>query len=68
MTIDTAHTGHHPAETDAEIAARHAVVAAVARAQRDEDVDGFTTPMYVMTKEDGRWLLTANQNTPIVED
>ncbi|MFF0529645.1 SgcJ/EcaC family oxidoreductase [Nocardia amikacinitolerans] len=24
------------------------------------------TPMYVMAKENGRWLLTANQNTPIV--
>ncbi|WP_063129397.1 SgcJ/EcaC family oxidoreductase [Nocardia fusca] len=142
MTIDTAHTGHHPTDTDSEIAALHAVVAAVARAQRDEDVEGFTrlfrddaiwttghgkrlygraavaeftarvlpgatahghatyevehilflrpdvaavkvrqryfttageldsegTPMYVMTKEDGRWLLTANQNTPIVAD
>jgi uncharacterized protein (TIGR02246 family) len=142
MTIDTAHTGHLPTDTDSEIAALHAVVAAVARAQRDEDVEGFTrlfrddaiwttghgkrlygraavaeftarvlpgatahghatyevehilflrpdvaavkvrqryfttageldsegTPMYVMTKEDGRWLLTANQNTPIVAD
>jgi uncharacterized protein (TIGR02246 family) len=142
MTIDTSHTGHRPTDTDSEIAALHAVVAAVARAQRDEDVEGFTrlfrddaiwttghgkrlygraavaeftarvlpgatahghatyevehilflrpdvaavkvrqryfttageldsegTPMYVMTKEDGRWLLTANQNTPIVAD
>lgn len=142
MTIETAHTGHTPTDPDSEIAALHAVVAAVARAQRDEDVDGFTglfrddaiwttghgrrlygraavaeftarvlpgatthghatydvehilflrpdvaavkvrqryfttageldsegTPMYVMTKEDGRWLLAANQNTPIVED
>ncbi|MGA6207931.1 SgcJ/EcaC family oxidoreductase [Nocardia testacea] len=142
MTIETAHTGHRPADSDTETAALHAVVAAVARAQRDEDVEGFValfredaiwttghgkrlygraavaeftarvlpgatahghatyevehilflrpdvaavkvrqryfttageldsegTPMYVMTKEDGRWLLTANQNTPIVED
>ncbi|MEU4842637.1 SgcJ/EcaC family oxidoreductase [Nocardia testacea] len=142
MTIETAHTGHRPADIDTETAALHAVVAAVARAQRDEDVEGFAalfredaiwttghgkrlygraavaeftarvlpgatahghaayevehilflrpdvaavkvrqryfttageldsegTPMYVMTKEDGRWMLTANQNTPIVED
>jgi hypothetical protein len=26
------------------------------------------TPMYVVSKEDGRWLLTANQNTPIVAE
>jgi uncharacterized protein (TIGR02246 family) len=26
------------------------------------------TPMYVVAKEDGRWLLTANQNTPVVTD
>ncbi|MFQ6230506.1 SgcJ/EcaC family oxidoreductase [Nocardia sp. NPDC002869] len=32
------------------------------------DLDSEGTPMYVMTKEDGHWLLTANQNTPIVED
>ncbi|MGK8525249.1 SgcJ/EcaC family oxidoreductase [Nocardia asteroides] len=25
------------------------------------------SPMYVMSKEDGRWLLTANQNTPVVD-
>ncbi|MET8797994.1 SgcJ/EcaC family oxidoreductase [Nocardia sp. NPDC004568] len=141
MTLETAHTGHRPADIDTETAALHAVVAAVARAQRDEDVEGFValfredaiwttghgkrlygraavaeftarvlpgatahghatydiehimflrpdvaavkvrqrylttagdldsegTPLYVMTKEDGRWLLTANQNTPIVE-
>jgi uncharacterized protein (TIGR02246 family) len=26
---------------------------------------GEGTPMYVMSKEDGRWRLTANQNTPV---
>jgi uncharacterized protein (TIGR02246 family) len=26
---------------------------------------GEGTPMYVMSKEDGRWRLTANQNTPM---
>jgi uncharacterized protein (TIGR02246 family) len=30
------------------------------------DLDGEGTPLYVMTKEDDRWLLTANQNTPVV--
>jgi uncharacterized protein (TIGR02246 family) len=24
------------------------------------------SPMYVMTKEEGRWMLTANQNTPVI--
>jgi uncharacterized protein (TIGR02246 family) len=32
----------------------------------DEAYEG--SPMYVMTKEDGRWLLTANQNTVVVSD
>ncbi|MBF6164803.1 SgcJ/EcaC family oxidoreductase [Streptomyces gardneri] len=32
------------------------------------DLDREGTPMYVMSKEDGRWVLTANQNTPIVTD
>lgn len=32
-----------------------------------DPVEGEGTPMYVMTKEDGVWLLTANQNTPVVE-
>jgi uncharacterized protein (TIGR02246 family) len=45
-------------------------VAAVKVRQRYHDVDGHLesegTPMYVLTKEDGRWLLTANQNTPVV--
>ena len=142
MTIETAQSGHSPIDSDAATAAIHAVVTAVARAQADEDVDGFValfradaiwttghgkrlygraaiadftarvlpgatahghatyevehilfvrpdvaavkvrqryfgtageltgegTPMYVMTEEDGRWVLTANQNTPIVED
>ncbi len=26
------------------------------------------TPLYVMTKEDGRWMLTAGQNTPVVTE
>jgi uncharacterized protein (TIGR02246 family) len=29
---------------------------------------GEGTPMYVMSKEDGRWLLTANQNTGVAAD
>ncbi|MEV0294138.1 SgcJ/EcaC family oxidoreductase [Nocardia sp. NPDC050710] len=33
-----------------------------------EPTGGIGTPMYVMSKEDGRWLLTANQNTQVVED
>ena len=28
--------------------------------------DTAGTPMYVVAKEEGRWLLTANQNTPVV--
>ncbi|UGT69378.1 SgcJ/EcaC family oxidoreductase [Nocardia gipuzkoensis] len=31
-------------------------------------LDSEGTPMYVMSKEDGRWLLTANQNTPVLAD
>ena len=29
---------------------------------------GEGTPMYVMSKEDGRWRLTANQNTGVAAD
>ena len=29
---------------------------------------GEGTPMYVVSKEDGQWLLTANQNTEIAAD
>ncbi|MBF6338438.1 SgcJ/EcaC family oxidoreductase [Nocardia abscessus] len=47
-------------------------VAAVKVRQRYFTPDGALasegTPMYVMSKEDGRWLLTANQNTPVVAD
>ncbi|WP_280496698.1 SgcJ/EcaC family oxidoreductase [Nocardia farcinica] len=47
-------------------------VAAVKVRQRYFDADGAPagegTPMYVLTKEDGRWLLTANQNTPVVAE
>jgi uncharacterized protein (TIGR02246 family) len=32
------------------------------------DLDSEGTPMYVVAKENGNWLLTANQNTPVVED
>lgn len=45
-------------------------VAAVKIRQRyftlDDELDSEGSPMYVLTKEDGRWLLTANQNTPVV--
>lgn len=46
-------------------------VAAVKVRQRYLDAAGATvgdegSPMYVMAKEDGRWLLTANQNTQVV--
>ncbi|MFI1240264.1 SgcJ/EcaC family oxidoreductase [Nocardia salmonicida] len=34
----------------------------------DGELSGQGTPMYVMTKEDGDWVLTANQNTPVVTD
>ncbi|MFC4372515.1 SgcJ/EcaC family oxidoreductase [Nocardia halotolerans] len=34
----------------------------------DGELSGQGTPMYVMTKEDGVWVLTANQNTPVVGD
>ncbi|MFE1594024.1 SgcJ/EcaC family oxidoreductase [Nocardia sp. NPDC058705] len=34
----------------------------------DGELSGQGTPMYVMTKEDGAWVLTANQNTPVVPD
>ena len=30
--------------------------------------DTAGTPMYVVAKEEGHWLLTANQNTPVVTD
>ncbi|MBF6189923.1 SgcJ/EcaC family oxidoreductase [Nocardia sp. CDC186] len=47
-------------------------VAAVKVRQRYFTADGVLdsegSPMYVMSKEDGRWLLTANQNTPVVAD
>jgi uncharacterized protein (TIGR02246 family) len=48
-------------------------VAAVKVVQRyttrsGEPVKGLGAPLYVMTKEDGRWLLAANQNTAVVED
>jgi uncharacterized protein (TIGR02246 family) len=47
-------------------------VAAVKVRQRYFDLDGALdsegSPMYVVAKEDGRWLLTANQNTPVVAD
>jgi hypothetical protein len=32
------------------------------------DLDSEGSPMYVVAREDGRWLLTANQNTPVVAD
>ncbi len=45
-------------------------VAAVKVRQRYFDIKGNLdsegTPMYVVAKEDGNWLLTANQNTPVV--
>jgi uncharacterized protein (TIGR02246 family) len=47
-------------------------VAAVKVRQRyftgDGVLDSEGTPMYVISKENGRWLLTANQNTPVVAD
>ncbi|WP_280410339.1 SgcJ/EcaC family oxidoreductase [Nocardia brasiliensis] len=46
-------------------------VAAVKVVQRylnhDGELTGQGSPMYVMAKEDGRWLLTANQNTPVTD-
>lgn len=49
-------------------------VAAVKVRQRYFSADGKPlieqgegTPLYVMSKEDGRWLLTANQNTGVVD-
>ncbi|WP_405161825.1 SgcJ/EcaC family oxidoreductase [Nocardia sp. NBC_01499] len=46
-------------------------VAAVKVIQRylthDGQLTGQGSPMYVMSKEDGRWLLTANQNTVVAE-
>jgi uncharacterized protein (TIGR02246 family) len=46
-------------------------VAAVKVRQRYLTLDGEQignegTPMYVMAKEGGRWLLTANQNTEVI--
>lgn len=45
-------------------------VAAVKVVQRSYDLDGNETglgsPLYVAAKEDGRWLLTANQNTQVL--
>lgn len=46
-------------------------VAAVKVRQRyltDGQLTGQGSPMYVMSKEDGRWLLTANQNTVIADE
>ncbi|WP_307853276.1 SgcJ/EcaC family oxidoreductase [Kitasatospora sp. RG8] len=48
-------------------------VAAVKVRQRYLGADGVQigaegSPLYVMAKEDGRWLLTANQNTLVVEE
>ncbi|WP_446225157.1 SgcJ/EcaC family oxidoreductase [Nocardia sp. IBHARD005] len=34
----------------------------------DGELSGQGTPLYVMTKEAGAWVLTANQNTPVVTD
>lgn len=34
----------------------------------DGALESVGTPMYVMAKENDRWLLTANQNTPVVTD
>lgn len=46
-------------------------VAAVKVVQRyfdgDGQLSGEGSPMYVMAKEDGRWLLTANQNTAVAD-
>ncbi len=140
MSTETDWDAYAPADADAEIAAIHAVVDAVAQAQANEDVDRFAAlfradalsttghgkrlygqpaiaeftaqvlpgatahgratyevehilflrpdvaavkvrqryytsagdldsegaPLYVMTKENGRWMLTANQNTPVI--
>ncbi|WP_327001578.1 SgcJ/EcaC family oxidoreductase [Dactylosporangium sp. NBC_01737] len=43
-------------------------VAAVRVRQTTSGPDGTAegSPVYVMAKEDGRWLLTACQNTPVV--
>ncbi|AUY52395.1 SgcJ/EcaC family oxidoreductase [Streptomyces sp. CB01881] len=48
-------------------------VAAVKVRQRYLGADGAQigaegSPLYVMAKEDGRWLLTANQNTLVAEE
>lgn len=47
-------------------------VAAVKIRQRyftlDGELDSEGSPMYVMSKEDGRWMLTANQNTSVVAE
>lgn len=49
-------------------------VAAVKVRQRSVTLDGEPiagapegSPLYVMAREDGRWLLTACQNTPVVD-
>lgn len=47
-------------------------VAAVKVRQRyftnDGTLESEGSPMYVVAREGGRWLLTANQNTPVVSD
>lgn len=47
-------------------------VAAVKVRQRyfanDGTLESEGSPMYVVARENGRWLLTANQNTPVVAD
>lgn len=34
----------------------------------DGTLESVGSPMYVVARENGRWLLTANQNTPVVAD
>ncbi|GAB3703305.1 SgcJ/EcaC family oxidoreductase [Nocardiopsis oceani] len=40
----------------------------VRQVYRTSDGSDVGSPMWVMTKEDGRWLLTASQNTGVVDD
>ncbi|TCC20908.1 SgcJ/EcaC family oxidoreductase [Kribbella speibonae] len=44
------------------------VAVKVRQVYRTPDGPDVGTPLWVMTKEDGRWLLTACQNTGVLED
>ena len=66
----TAH-GRATYEVEHVVFLRPDVAAVTVRQQyltNDGAFESEGAPMYVITREDGRWLLAANQNTPVVAD